>query len=61
MQMSDTQKILLCEKVYNFNYWESLYLSGFSDLEDFLVTLLNQQKHGESLTDFIKLHIFESE
>ena len=59
--ISDIQRILLCEKKYNLKSWAPLYLSGFSNLEDFLVTLLSEQKYETKLTDFIKSHIFKLE
>lgn len=58
--ISDTQKILLCERKFN-DYWESAYLSGFFNLEDFLSVLLNEKKCATNLTDFIKSHIFKFE
>src|SRR3989344_1413698 len=59
--ISNTQKILLCEKVYDIGDWGPLYLSGFSNLEDFLVKILNKKKHETNLTEFIKSHIFKFE
>lgn len=59
--ISAAQKILLCEKVYDAGDWEPLYLSGFSNLEDFLVKILNKKKHETNLTEFIKSHIFKFE
>lgn len=58
--ISKGQKILLIEK-NSKGYWEPVYLSGFSNLEEFLVKLMNTQKQVGNLTDLIKSHIFKPE
>ena len=58
--ISSNQKILLVEKNFNGS-WRPMYLSGFSELEDFLATILNLSECETNLTDFIKSHIFKLE
>lgn len=56
--ISNEQKILLAEKNY-LGTWKAKELSGFFNLEEYLVTFLDRRKSEIDLTYFIKSHIFK--
>lgn len=58
--IANLQKILLLEKNIG-GHWFPKYLSGVSNFEDFLCEIMNTFNGAEELTNYIKLHIFESE
>lgn len=58
--ISKNQKILLIEKSYSGS-WKPKCLSGFFNLEEYLVELLSEQKYEADITDLIKSHIFKLE
>lgn len=56
--ISDTQKILLCEKL-NSGHWLEAGFSEYPNLENYILHLLRTGDHHDNLTNYIKSHIFK--
>jgi len=56
--ISDGQKILLCERLDRDSWVDSGY-SGYENLEDCIIKLLQTDGVQNNLTDQIKSHIFK--